>query len=92
MDVQFFRTHAIAISYAVTIALALALTMLCAAGLFLQRRLCAHLPHWRVLCWRRCAECLVLPRVCVHSCGVERAAAVLLERFNAGWEWYSWVL
>lgn len=65
-------------------AIALAHTLLCAAWLFLQRRLCAHLPHWRVLCWRLCAECFLLPCDGLQCRWIERAAAVLLEREHSG--------
>ncbi len=57
----------------------LSVALLCAAWLLLQRRICAHLPHWRVLRWRRCAECVLLPLDGLHCRGAERAAAVLLE-------------
>ena len=65
-------------------------TLLCAAWLFLQRRLCAHLPHWRVLCWRLCAECFVLPCDGLHCRWTERAAAMLLECVHAGWKRCRW--
>jgi len=63
-------------AYDLTFAVAL---VLCAAWLFLQRRLCAYLPRWRVLCWRLCAECFVLPCDGLHCRWTERAAAMLLE-------------
>jgi hypothetical protein len=66
--------------------IAFAHALLCAAWLFLQRRLCAHLPHWRVLRWRLCYECFLLPCDGVHCCRIERAAAVLLECVHAGGE------
>ena len=67
---------------------ALAHTLLCAAWLFLQRRLCAHLPHWRVLYWRLCSECFVLPCDGMHCCWLEHAATMLLECEHAGWQRY----
>jgi len=60
--------------------IAFAHALLCAAWLFLQRRLCAHLPHWRVLRWRLCYECFLLPCDGVHCCRIERAAAVMGQR------------
>jgi len=65
--------------------------VLCAAWLFLQRRLCAHLLHWSVLYWRLCAECFMLPRDGVHCRWIERAAALLLECVYAGWQWSCWL-
>ena len=61
--------------------------VLCAAWLFLQRRLCAHLLHWSVLYWRLCAECFMLPHDGVHYRWAKRAATVLLECFYAGRHW-----
>ncbi len=75
------------LAYDLSFAVAL---MLCAAWLFLQRRLCAHLPHWRVLCWRLCAECFLLPRDGLHCRWIKRAAAMLLECVNAGWKRDIW--
>ena len=68
-----------------------AYAVLCAAWLFLQRRLCAHLPRWRVLCWRLCYECFLLPRDGVHCRWIERAAAMLLECVHTCWKWCCWL-
>ncbi len=62
-----------------------------AAGLFLQRRLCAHLPHWRVLRWRLCAKYFLLSCGGLHCRWTERAATLLLECFYAGWKWNCWL-
>ena len=53
--------YAFSVAYTHTLNLSVAPAVLCAAWLFLQRRLSAHLPHWRVLRWRLCAECFVRP-------------------------------
>ena len=74
------------LAYDLSFAVAL---VLCVAWLFLQRRLCAHLPHWRVLRWRRCAECFVLPCDGVYYRWIERAAAMLLECEKQTWERYG---
>ena len=55
----------------------LAHALRCATRLLLQRRLGAPLPHWRVLRWRRCAECFVLPRDGVQRRWLGRAAACI---------------
>ena len=68
--------------------LSIALLVLCAARPLLQRRRCVHLPYWRILPWRHCAEYFLLSRDGLLCCGLERAAALLLERINVGWQWF----